>query len=93
MTPRKLVNLKSAVQPDAVFVNFFKHGYPGISTQSRRQGEEAWVSLGVCVRRPFRDTRPVKVPGQAEWREYRARFWNNEHTGDWSSVVRVTVNA
>ena len=80
------------VQPDAVFLNFFKHGHLGIWIESRRQGEETWVSLGVCVRRPYRDTRAVKVPGQAEWREYRARYWNNEPTGDWSAVVRVTVN-
>ena len=83
--------LSPDVQPDAVFLNFFKHGHLGIYIESRRQGEEAWADLGICVRRPFRDTRPVRVPGQAEWREYRARYWNNEPVGDWSSVVRVTV--
>ena len=80
------------VQPDMVFLNFFKHGHMGIYVESRRQGEETWADMGICVRRPFRDTRAVKVPGQAEWREYRARYWNNEPIGDWSNVVRVTVN-
>ena len=35
---------------------------------------------------------PHPPPGTAEWREYRAKFWDGtEVSGAWSEVVRVTV--
>jgi hypothetical protein len=34
-------------------------------------------------------TRPNLTIGQPEWREYRARYWDNTPVGDWSAVVRA----
>ena len=42
---------------------------------------------------PYTDARPLLVPGQAEVREYRARFYDdNVPNGAWCDVARITVS-
>ncbi len=40
--------------------------------------------------KPYSDDRPLLVPGTAETREYRLRWWDN---GDWNPVQKLTVGA
>jgi hypothetical protein len=41
----------------------------------------------------MKTTRTVKTPGQAEWRDYRACWWDNDTpTMQFGSVLRVLVN-
>ena len=41
---------------------------------------------------PYNDTRPVKTPGQAEWRDYRACWWDNATASmAFGPVLRVLV--
>jgi hypothetical protein len=42
---------------------------------------------------PYTDTRPVKTAGQAEWRDYRACWWDGDTASmAFGPVVRVLVN-
>ena len=41
---------------------------------------------------PYFDTSPVKTPGQAEWRDYRACWWDNDIASmAFGPVLRVLV--
>ena len=83
--------LKDSVNPDGVKLTFKKHGHKGIYLESRRQGHEAWEFLAIDIESPYLDTRANLTPGQAEWREYRARYWDGTAVGDWSAALRVNV--
>lgn len=73
-------------------VGFFKDGHQGIILECRRGGG-AWENLGIITKSPFLDERPLLVPGQAEVREYRARFWDDgKGTSDWCDVAKVTIS-
>ena len=79
------------VGPDGVTLRFIKKGHMGISLESQRQGVPGWTFLAIDTDSPYLDNRPPLVPGQAEWREYRARYWDGTPVGDWSAVVRANV--
>ena len=83
--------LKSTVGPDGVKLTFKKHGHKGIYLESRRQGAETWEFLAIDIESPYLDTRANLTAGQAEWRDYRARYWDGTPVGDWSAVLRVSV--
>ena len=83
--------LEFTVNPDGVTLTFVKNGHMGIYLESRRQGEETWAFLAIDTDSPYLDNRPPRVPGQSEWREYRARYWDGTPVGDWSGVVRANV--
>ena len=54
--------------------------------------DDGFTDLGLTTAATYEDKRPVKTPGTAEWREYRAKFWDGtEVSGAWSEVVKVTV--
>lgn len=56
------------------------------------KGSAPEASTGPTTAATYEAKRPVKTPGTAEWREYRAKFWyGTEAIGAWSEVVRVTV--
>jgi hypothetical protein len=83
--------LNITVGPDGVTLKFVKKGHMGVYIEGRRQGAESWVFLAIDTESPYHDTRPNLTPGQAEWREYRARYWDGTPVGDWSAVVRANV--
>lgn len=73
---------------------FIKAGHKGVYIESERQGEPGWVFLAIATEKPYLDPRPVKTPGQAEWREYRMKFWDGAPglpAGDWSDTLRLTA--
>jgi hypothetical protein len=74
-----------------VRLKFFKRGHEYVVIQSRRGGG-AWEELTQSNKSPYTDDRDLSVPGAAEVREYRARFWDNgTPSSDWCNVVKVTV--
>ena len=83
--------LKFTISPDGVRITFFKHGHKGIYLESRRQGHETWEFLGIDIESPYLDSRANLTPGQSEWREYRARYWDGTPVGDWSAVLKANV--
>ena len=85
-------DISAKVDGSIVKVRVIKAGNKGYVLQSRVQGDTGWTDLGPTTAATFEDKRPVKTPGTAEWREYRAKFWDGtEVSGAWSEVVRVTV--
>ncbi len=83
--------LTVSTSPDGVTLDFIKHGHMGIYLESRRQGEETWAFLAIDTDSPYLDNRSNRTPGQSEWREYRARYWDGTPVGDWSGAVRANV--
>lgn len=72
-------------------LKFIKDGHEGIWAETRRNGG-AWEFLQNSSKSPILDARPLLVAGQAEIREYRARFWDKGvPNGDWCDVAKVTV--
>lgn len=85
-------DIKAKVDGSVVKVRVVKSGNKGYVLQSRVQGDTAFSDLATTTAATYEDKRPVKTPGTAEWREYRAKFWDGtEAIGAWSEVVRVTV--
>jgi hypothetical protein len=71
--------------------NLYEHD--GIYLESQRQGETGFTFLSVDTASPYNDTRPVKTPGQAEWRDYHACWRDNDTaTMNFGPVLRVLVN-
>lgn len=72
-------------------LNFTKFGHDGVWIESRRNAG-AWEFLAIDTVKPYTDDRPLLVPGTAETREYRLRWWDKgEANGDWSPVQKLTV--
>jgi len=71
--------------------NLFEHD--GIWLESLRQGETVFTFLATDTGSPYVDNRPVKTPGQAEWRDYRACWWDADKASmAFGPVLRVLVN-
>ncbi|MBE7495353.1 MAG: hypothetical protein HS117_10425 [Verrucomicrobiaceae bacterium] len=74
-----------------VRLKFIKRGHEYVVIESRRAGG-AWEQLVQSNKSPYIDERALLVPGQAEVREYRARFWDDgKPSSDWCGVLIVTV--
>jgi hypothetical protein len=72
-------------------VKYFKDGHEALQIQGRRGGGN-WEDLAMSYKSPFIDERPLLVAGQAEVREYRARFYDRGvYTSGWCDVAKVTV--
>ena len=72
-------------------VKFVKNGHEYVIIECRINGG-AYVELGMANKSPFIDDRPLLVPGVAEIREYRARYYDNAApSSGWSDVAKVTV--
>ena len=72
---------------------FKKFGEEAVYIESRRGEGGVWVFLAVDSESPYLDNRPLLVAGQPEVREYRMRFYaNDQPTGDWTPVQKVTVS-
>ena len=73
-------------------IKFFKDRHTGIWLECRR-GAGDWEFVASSDKSPIIDDRPLLVAGQAEVREYRARFWDNgKPNGAWCDVAKVTVS-
>jgi hypothetical protein len=71
-------------------VKYIKDGHEAVMLESRRGG--AWEELTKGYKSPYIDNRPLLVPGQAEVREYRARFVDKGvFTSGWCDVAKITV--
>jgi hypothetical protein len=56
-------------------------------------GQTFFGFLAIETSSPYVDNRPVKTPGQAEWRDYRACWWDNDTASmQFGPVLRVLVN-
>jgi hypothetical protein len=79
---------ENSVELDAIF-----YEHDGVYVESQRQGELGFAFLAVETSSPYVDNRPVKTAGQAEWRDYRACWWDNDTASmDFGPVLRVLVN-
>lgn len=70
---------------------FYKRGHEYVMIECRRGGG-AYEQMGMFNKSPFVDSRTLLVPGQAEVREYRGRFFDDgTPSSDWTAVEMVTV--
>ena len=70
--------------------NLYEHD--GIWIESMVQGENAFTYLATDTGSPYLDARPVTSSGQAEWRDYRACWWDNDTASkQFGPVLRVLV--
>lgn len=67
--------------------------HTGIWIQSQVQGDADFTFLATDTASPYIDNRPVKTPGHAEWRDYRACWWDEDTPSmQFGPVLRVLVN-
>ena len=57
-----------------VQINFNKLTSDGVNIYSKRDGDADFIYLARDTESPYIDTRPLKVPGKPEIREYKAMF-------------------
>ncbi|MFN7562091.1 MAG: hypothetical protein ACK5TH_09955 [Prosthecobacter sp.] len=89
--PRIQVTVVQGTTNQIARIKFFKDGHTGIWLESRR-GAGPWEQPTATDKSPILDDRPLQVAGQAEVREYRARFWDGgQPNGPWCDVAKVTV--
>lgn len=89
--PRIKLTVETGMENQIVRISFFKDGHQALHIESRR-GNGTWEFLALDTESPYLDERTLLVPGQAEVREYRARFWDRgELNGDWCNVAKITV--
>lgn len=89
--PRIKVTVQQGTASQIARLTFIKDGHQGLHIEGRVNGG-AWVFLAIDTESPYLDERPLQTPGQAEVREYRARFWDKgELNGNWCDVAKVTV--
>ncbi|MCX7993403.1 MAG: hypothetical protein N2651_07010 [Fimbriimonadales bacterium] len=76
-----------------VRLTFVMRGMPMIEIQSRRGSEAQFTTIAYDTSSPYIDGREPLVAGQAEVREYRARYVDrdNQPIGDWSDVVSAVA--
>jgi len=83
----------SGAQNQRGCIKFYKDGHEYVIIKSRRGGGE-WEQLTMSHKSPFYDDRPLLVAGQAEVREYRARFFDDgTTTSDSCDVAKLTLSA
>ena len=76
-----------------VELGFVLHEHDGVWMQCQRAGDAGYADVGSDTASPWTDTRPVKVPGTPEWRDYRACWWDNSTPSmQFGPVLRVIVN-
>ena len=84
--------LKLAVEGGQVVISFTKHGHQGILLYAKRGDDTEWTLLGLDTYSPYVDTRPNRVPGQPEDRQYRAYYADRDHAvGELSDVATIAV--
>jgi hypothetical protein len=84
---------QGAVAQNNVELDFTLYEHDGIWLESKVQGDAGFTFLATDTASPYNDTRPVKTPGQAEWRDYRACWWDADTASmAFGPVLRVLVN-
>ena len=84
---------QGAVAQNSAELDFNLYEHTGLWIESQRQGETAFTFLATDTASPYIDNRPVKTPGQAEWRDYRACWWDSDTASmAFGPVLRVLVN-
>jgi len=74
-----------------VVVKFTKYQHDAVAIESRRSNGE-WENMGISLKKPWLDMRPLLVAGVPEVREYRIRWYNDPTTsGEFSPVQKITV--
>jgi hypothetical protein len=80
----------ASVSVQGVHLAFDKQRFLCVAIFSRYPGESGWTFLGNCLRSPFLDNRPLRVPQQPEIREYMAMYSNGvTMIGQESDIVSV----
>lgn len=89
--PEITVTPISGTENQAGRVKFVKNGHEYVIIECRINGG-AFVELGMANKSPYIDDRPLLVAGQAEVREYRARYYDDgAPSSGWSDVAKITV--
>lgn len=84
---------EDATALNRVDLGFVLHEHDGVWIQCLRAGDAGYTDVGSDTAAPWVDTRPVKVAGTPEWRDYRACWWDNATpTMNFGPVLRVIVN-
>ena len=84
---------QGAVAQNSAELDFTLYEHTGVWIQSQVQGEPGFTFLSADTGSPYIDNRPVKTPGQAEWRDYRACWWDADTASmAFGPVLRVLVN-
>lgn len=81
-------------QRPAIQGTFRRFGRVGVYVETKR-GEQDWepLHLGLFTGSEFLDDRPLLQADVPEEREYRLRYWEDDHpAGEWSPVRRITVS-
>ena len=74
-----------------VVIKFKKYQHSAVAIESRRTGGE-WEAMGIALKSPWLDMRPLLVAGVPEVREYRLRWYNDDTTtGEFSPIQKITV--
>ena len=77
--------------PGAVRAFFNKQRMPGVVIYSRLKGSMGWEELGVEIKSPYIDRRPLSVANQPEVREYMAICCTTkENVGQQSDIAMIT---
>lgn len=89
--PRVTATVIDGPEHQVVRLKFIKEGNEGVHGESQR-GDGGWEFLAMSTKSPLIDDRPLLVPGQAEVRQYRFRFYDDgKPCGPWTAIIRVTV--
>ena len=90
-SPELTVKIIAGTLNQYVNVKYYKRSHEYVVIECRR-GTGDWEQIAQSKKSPFIDNRNLLVAGQAEVREYRARFWDNgAPTSDWCDIARITV--
>jgi hypothetical protein len=83
--------IKPKVRNGHVEISFHRHHVLYIAIYSRLSGDVEWEYLGIEIKSPFIDRRPLKNPPVPEKREYKAiySFLGAHLVGKESSIVEV----
>jgi hypothetical protein len=75
-----------------VRIEFVKGAFDGVVIEGRRKEETQWTMLGTDNYSPYLDTRPPRIAGESEVREYRLRYLlKDEPVGDWSDIISTST--
>ena len=81
-----------AVGATSVELGFTLYEHTGLWIECQRQGDAGFTPLATDTASPYVDNRPLKTPGQPEWRDYRACWWDNDTpTLAFGQVLRVII--
>jgi hypothetical protein len=83
-------SIKARTSVEGVHLYFDKQRFLCVAIFSRYSGESGWTFLGNCIRSPFIDKRPLRMPRQPEIREYMVMYSNGEKMiGQESDIVSI----